>query len=36
VVSAEVVEANPILDERNRTAALGVGLVASLLGKRIL
>jgi len=36
VVSAEVVEVNPILDERNRTAALGVGLVASLLGKRIL
>ena len=36
VVSAEVVEANPILDERNRTAALGVELMASLLGKRIL
>jgi len=36
VVSAEVVEVNPILDERNRTAALGVELMASLLGKRIL
>jgi arginase len=36
VVSVEVVEANPILDERNRTAALGVELMASLLGKRIL
>jgi arginase len=36
VVSAEVVEVNPILDERNRTARLAVELVASLLGKRIL
>jgi arginase len=36
VVSAEFVEANPILDERNGTAALGGELVASLLGKKIL
>jgi arginase len=36
VVSIEVVEVNPILDERNRTAHLAVELLASLLGKRIL
>jgi arginase len=36
VISAELVEANPVLDERNGTARLGVELVASLLGKRIL
>jgi arginase len=36
VISAEIVEANPVLDERNRTAAFGVGLLASLLGQRIL
>ena len=36
VISAELVEANPILDQRNGTAALGVGLLASLLGKKIL
>ena len=36
VISAELVEANPILDQRNGTAVLGVGLLASLLGKKIL
>ena len=36
VVSAEFVEANPILDHRNGTAALGVELLCSLLGKKIL
>jgi arginase len=36
VLSAELVEVNPILDQRNRTARLGVGLLASLLGKKIL
>jgi arginase len=36
VVSAELVEVNPILDEQNGTARLAVGLLASLLGKKIL
>jgi arginase len=36
LVSMEVVEVNPILDQHNRTAELGVELVASALGKRIL
>ncbi len=36
VVSAELVEVNPILDHGNGTARLGVELLASLLGKRIL
>jgi len=36
VVSAEFVEANPILDHGNGTAGLGVELAASLLGKKIL
>ena len=36
VISAEFVEANPILDQRNVTAKLGVELLASLLGKKIL
>jgi arginase len=36
VVSAEFVEVNPILDNRNGTATLGVELLASLLGKKIL
>ena len=34
--SMEVVEVNPVLDEANRTAILGVELVMSALGKRIL
>jgi arginase len=36
LVSMELVEVNPILDQHNRTAELGVELVASALGKRIL
>ncbi len=36
VLSAELVEVNPILDQRNGTALLGVGLLTSLLGKKIL
>lgn len=36
VVSMEVVEVNPVLDEANRTASLAVELVMSALGKRIL
>lgn len=36
LVSLEVVELNPVLDEGNRTARLAVGLVESALGKTIL
>jgi arginase len=36
MLSIEVVEVNPVLDEANRTAVLGVELVTSALGKRIL
>ncbi|SDZ77651.1 arginase [Haloplanus vescus] len=36
VRSLDLVEVNPILDERNRTAEMAVGLAASALGKRIL
>jgi arginase len=36
VMSAELVEVNPILDHRNGTARMGVGLLGSLLGKKIL
>jgi len=36
VVCAELVEVNPILDQRNGTAALAVELLSSLLGKKIL
>src|SRR5436305_135564 len=36
MVSMEVVEINPILDEHNRTALLGVELVLSALGQKIL
>jgi arginase len=36
VISAELVEANPILDNHNSTARLGVELLCSLLGKKIL
>jgi arginase len=36
MLSMEVVEVNPILDEANRTAALAVELVLSAMGKRIL
>jgi arginase len=34
--SIETVEINPILDTRNQTAALAVGLICSALGKSIL
>jgi arginase len=36
LVSLEVVEVNPVIDEVNRTAALAVEFVMSALGKRIL
>jgi arginase len=36
VGSLDIVEVNPILDERNKTARLAVELAASLLGQRIL
>ncbi len=36
MVSLEVVELNPVLDDRNHTARLAVGLVASALGQSIL
>jgi len=36
MISLEVVEVNPVIDEVNRTADLAVELVMSALGKRIL
>ncbi len=36
VASMDVVEVNPILDERNRTAEIAMELIASLLGESIL
>ena len=36
MVGLELVEVNPILDVMNKTAILGVGLVSSALGKKIL
>lgn len=36
MVSLEVVELNPVLDDRNHTARLAVGLIASALGQSIL
>ncbi len=36
MVSMEVVEVNPVIDEANRTALLAVELIMSALGKRIL
>lgn len=36
IVSAEFVEVNPILDERNKTAEVAVALIASLLGDTLL
>ncbi len=36
IVSLALVEVNPVLDERNHTARLAVGLVASALGQSIL
>ena len=36
LVGLDLVEVNPVLDERNRTAELATELVLSALGKRIL
>ncbi len=36
MLSLEIVEVNPVLDEANRTALLGVELVMSAMGKKIL
>jgi arginase len=36
ILSMEVVEVNPVLDEANRTAELAVELIMSAMGKRIL
>jgi arginase len=36
MISMEIVEINPVIDEHNRTALLGVELVLSGLGKKIL
>jgi len=36
MLSLEVVEVNPVIDEVNRTAILGVELIMSALGKKIL
>jgi arginase len=36
ITSAEFVEVNPILDERNKTGILAVGLMASLFGESLL
>ncbi|HET7600320.1 MAG TPA: arginase family protein [Gemmatimonadales bacterium] len=36
MVSMDIVEINPVLDQHNRTAALAVELVASAFGQRIL
>jgi arginase len=36
MTSLEIVEVNPILDERNRSAEFAVELVQSAFGKRIL
>jgi len=36
LLSLEMVELNPVLDEGNRTARLGMGLIESALGKKIL
>ncbi|WP_085504899.1 arginase [Thalassobacillus devorans] len=36
VTSAEFVEVNPILDEKNKTASVAVGLMGSLFGEKLL
>nr|WP_263323848.1 arginase [Neobacillus sp. Marseille-Q6967] len=36
ITSAEFVEVNPILDEKNKTATIAVGLMASLFGEKLL
>ena len=35
LLGLDIVEVNPILDERNRTAELAVDLTLSALGKRV-
>ncbi|MDC3414790.1 arginase [Aquibacillus sp. 3ASR75-11] len=35
ITSAEFVEVNPILDEKNKTAAIAVGLISSLFGEKL-
>ncbi len=35
VLSMDIVEVNPILDDKNKTAELAVGLICSVFGKRI-
>jgi len=36
MLSFEIVEVNPVIDERNRTADLAVELISSAFGKKIL
>jgi arginase len=36
MVSMEVVEVNPVIDQSNRTGGLAVEMIMSALGKRIL
>jgi arginase len=36
MTSLEVVEINPVIDEHNRTAPLGVELILAALGKKIM
>jgi arginase len=36
MVSLEIVEINPVIDERNKTASLAVEMILSALGKKIL
>jgi arginase len=36
LTSAEFVEVNPILDERNKTASVAVALMGSLFGEKLL
>jgi arginase len=36
LTSVEIVEVNPVMDVANKTAVLGVELIMSALGKRIL
>ncbi|MEN2451699.1 arginase family protein, partial [Bacillus sp. JR_15] len=36
ITSAEFVEVNPILDEKNRTAEAAVALMGSLFGEKLL
>jgi len=36
ITSAEFVEVNPMLDDKNKTAILTVALIGSLLGEKLL